>query len=39
MGDKDHDDDPTTFDEMMFDIDFEKQLDAMKSEIDLMHSN
>ena len=39
MGDRDHGDDPNTFDEVMSDIDFEKQLDAMKSEIDPMHSN
>ena len=39
MGDKDHGDDPNTFDETMSDIDFEKWLDAMKSEIDSMHSN
>ena len=39
MGDRGHGDDPNTFDEMMSDIDSEKWLDAMKSEIDLMHSN
>ena len=39
MRDKDHGDDPNTFDEMMSDINFEKWLDAMKSEIDSMHSN
>ena len=39
MGDKSHGDDPNTFDEMMSDIDFEKQLDAMKLEIDSMHLN
>ena len=39
MGDRDHTDDPNTFDEVMSDIDSEKQLDAMKSKIDSMHSN
>ena len=39
MRDRDHGDDPNTFDEMMFDIDFEKWLDAMKSEIGSIHSN
>ena len=39
MGDRGHTNDPNIFDEMMSDIDFEKWLDAMKSEIDLMHSN
>ena len=39
MGDKGHSDDHNTFDEVMSDIDFEKWLDAMKSEIDSMHSN
>ena len=39
MGDRGHSDDPNTFDEAMSDIDFEKLLDIMKSEIDLMHSN
>ena len=39
MGDKGYGDDSNTFDEMMSDIDSEKQLDAMKSEIDSMHSN
>ena len=39
MGDGDHGDDPNTFDEMMSDINFEKQLDAMKSKIDSMHLN
>ena len=39
MGDKGHGDDPNIFDEAMSDIDFEKWLDAMKSEIDSMHSN
>ena len=39
MGDKDHDDDPNTFDKAMSDIDFEKWLNAMKSEIDSMHIN
>ena len=39
MGDKSHDDDPNTFDEMISDINFEKWLDAMKLEIDLIHWN
>ena len=39
MRDKSHDDNPNTFDEAMSDIDFEKWLDAMKLEIDSMHSN
>ena len=39
MRDKDHDDDPNIFDEVMSDIDFEKWLDTMKLEIDSMHSN
>ena len=39
MGDRGHTDDPNIFDEMISDIDFEKWLDAMKSEIDSMHSN
>ena len=39
MKNKDHGDDLNTFDEMMSDINFEKQLDAMKSEINSMHSN
>ena len=39
MGDRGHGDDPNNFDETIFDIDFKKQLDAMKSEINLMHSN
>ena len=39
MKDKDHGDDPNTFDEMMSDINFKKWLDAMKSKIDLMHLN
>ena len=39
MGDKGHGDDLHTFDEVMSDIDFEKQLDTMKSEIDLMYQN
>ena len=38
MGDRGHDDDPSTFDEAMSDINFEKWLDAMKLEIDSMHS-
>ena len=39
MGDSDHSADPNTFDEAMSDIDFEKWLDAMNSEIDSIHSN
>ena len=39
MEDRGHNDDPNTIDEMMSDIDFEKQLDTMKSEIDSMYSN
>ena len=34
-----HGDDPSSFDKMMSNIDFEKWLDAMKSKIDSMHSN
>ncbi|XP_020081112.1 uncharacterized protein LOC109704749 [Ananas comosus] len=39
MGDREHRDDPKTYNEVIFDIDSEKWLDAMKSEIDSMHSN
>ena len=39
MEDKDHGDDLNTFHEVMSNIDFEKQLDAMKSEIDSIYSN
>ena len=39
MGEKDHGDDPNTFDEVMSDINSKKWLDAMKSEIDSIHSN
>ena len=39
MGDKDHLDDPRTYDEVTSDIDFEKCLSAMKLEIDSMHTN
>ena len=39
IGDKGHGDDSNTFDETMSDIDFEKWLNTMKSEIDSMHSN
>ena len=39
MGDRGHGDDSNIFDDMMSDIDFEKQLDTMKSEIDSMHLN
>ena len=34
-----HGDDPKTYDEVISDIDFEKWLEAMRSEIDSMHSN
>ena len=37
MGDKGHGDDPNTFDEAISDIDSEKWLDTMKSEINSMH--
>ena len=39
VGDKDQLIDPKTYDEAMSDIDSEKWLNAMKSEIDSMHSN
>ena len=39
MGDGDHGDDPSIFYEVMSDIDFKKQLDVMKLEIDSMHLN
>ena len=39
VGDGGHSDDPSTFDKTMSDINFEKQLDTMKSEIDSMHLN
>ena len=39
VGDGDYGNDPSTIDEMMFDINFEKWLDTMKSEIDSMHLN
>ena len=39
VGDGGHGDDPSIFDETISDIDSEKWLDAMKSEIDSMHSN
>ena len=39
MRDKGHGDDPNTFNEMISDINFEKWLDAMKSQIDSMYSN
>ena len=38
VGDRGHGDDPSTFDEAMSDIDSEKWLDVMKSEIDSMYS-
>ena len=39
MKDKGHSDNPNTFDKVMSDIDSMKWLDAMKLEIDSMHSN
>ena len=39
MGDIDHIDDPKIYDKMMLDIDFEKWLEVIKSEIDSMHTN
>ena len=39
IGDKGYCDDPNIFDKVMSDIDSEKWLDAMKSEIDSMHLN
>ena len=39
MRDKDHGDDSNTFDEVISDINSKKQLDAMKSKIDSIHSN
>ena len=39
MGDKDHGNDPNTFDEIVSDINFKKWLDVMKSEIESMHLN
>ena len=39
IGDKGHGDDLKTYDETMSDIDSEKWLSAMKSEIDSMYSN
>ena len=39
MRDKSHGDDLNIFDEVIFDIDFDKQLDAIKSKIDSMNSN
>ena len=39
MEDRDIRNDPKIYDEAMLDIDSEKQMDAMKSEIDSMHSN
>ena len=39
MGDMDHIDDPKIFDEMMSDINSEKYLKAMRSEIDSIHTN
>ena len=39
MKDKDHMDDPRIYDEVISDIDSEKWLNAMKSEMDSMHIN
>ena len=39
MGDRGHGDDSNTFDEVMSDIDSEKWLNTIKSEIDSMYSN
>ena len=39
VGNGGHGNDPSTFDETMSDIDSKKWLDAMKSEVDLMHLN
>ena len=39
MEDRGHTDNPNTFDEVMFDIDSEKMVDAMKSKIDSIHLN
>ena len=39
VGDKDHIDDPRTYDETISDIDSEKWLNAIKSEMDSMHIN
>ena len=39
IGDMDHVDDPKTYDEVMSDFNFEKQLEAMRLEIDSMHTN
>ena len=39
MGDRDIRNDPKIYDEVMLDIDSEKWMDAMKLEIDSMHSN
>ena len=39
MGDRDQGKDPNTYNEAMLDIDFERWLEAMKSELDSMHSN
>ena len=39
VGDKDHKNGPKIYDEMMSNIDSEKWLNVMKSEIDSIHSN
>ena len=39
MGDRDIRNNFKTYDEAMLDINFEKWMEAMKSEIDSMHSN
>ena len=39
VGDRNVRNDPKTYDEAMLDVDFEKWMEAMKIEIDSMHSN
>ena len=39
MGDRDIRNDPKTYDEAMLDVDSERWMEAMKSEIDSIHSN
>ena len=39
MGDRDIRNDPKTYDEIILDIDSEKWMEVMKSEIDSIHSN
>ena len=38
-GDRDQVVDPKTYDKMMYDIDFEKWMEAIKSKVDLIHSS